>query len=208
MDEDKDVMLIARTAELARLHRTDLAGHGRLSDVRVTSLGALADERPADVALLTGMAPTWARFVYRSGIATSILVLAYTPEGPVESVARGYDEVELVRRAVSLQTAREKWLARAYAKDRDVVGIERDAASRRFGRPTNDLPTATSRNVAITTPAPRTSLRVVGEGMDGWPTWNLAVPEDVVGPDRAGLDGSGTSVVTAVKITFDDGRGP
>jgi hypothetical protein len=30
--------------------------------------------------------------------------------------------------------------------------------------------------------------------------------EDVVGPDQAGLGSSGASVVTAVKVTFDDGR--
>lgn len=205
MDEDKDVMLIARTAELARLHRTDLAGHGRLSDVRVTSLGALADERPADVALLTGMAPTWARFVYRSGIATSILVLAYTPEGPVESVARGYDEVELVRRAVSLQTAREKWLARAYAKDRtwsELSGTPRLVVSDDRQRP----PDGDFEDVAITTPAPPDVPPGLWGG-DGWlADLEPGGSEDVVGPDRAGLDGSGTSVVTAVKITFDDGR--
>ena len=72
VDDHDDVMLITRTAALARLHEADLRQFPRLADIRVTSFGALRDLKPADAAVLTGMAPAWARSVYRSGVATTL----------------------------------------------------------------------------------------------------------------------------------------
>ena len=94
-----DVLWVIRTAVLARAYVRHLS-EGRLGDVRVCSLGALADERTADVAVLTGMAPTWARWVYRSGIAPTLRVLAYSGG---RNEPGGFDETSVVRRAVADQ---------------------------------------------------------------------------------------------------------
>lgn len=209
LDDGADVMLVARTAELARLHRADLDSIERLANMRVTSLGALSEERPVDVAVLTGMAPTWARSVYRSGIATSIRVLAYTPEGLVESVARGYDEVELVRQVVGRQTTSEAWLARAYAKDR--VWSELSGEPRRItsdDRP--NIPSGGEGDVAhdavtITKLAPPD----VPPGLWDRGNWTADVEparsDDNV-TDASGLGPPVDSIVSALRITFDDGR--
>ena len=117
LDEHRDVMLVARTAQMARAFTSDFSADSALARVRVTSLSALSGEKPADAAVLTGMAPTWARWVYRAGIARSLKILAYCPDGPVESVAQGFNEVELVRRVLADQAARERWFARPAAKD-------------------------------------------------------------------------------------------
>ena len=88
LDDRRDVLVIARTAALARAYSEYL--HSRhLGAARVTSLGALADARPADLAVLPGMAPSWARWVYRSGAAPEMAVLAYAP-GPVPGGANGH----------------------------------------------------------------------------------------------------------------------
>jgi hypothetical protein len=206
VDDGADVMLVARTAELARLHRADLAPIERLGSVRVTSLGALSAERPVDVAVLTGMAPTWARSVYRSGIATSIRVLAYTPEGPVESVARGYDEVELVRQVVSGQAASEAWFARAYAKDR--VWSELSGEPRRIT--SDDRPNIPSGDVggdAVT--ITKLSPPDVPPGLWDRGSWTADVEPTRTNDnvtDASGLGPPLDSIVSALRITFDDGR--
>jgi hypothetical protein len=205
LDDHDDVMLIARTAEMARLHRADISRQGTLADVRVTSLGALSDENPADAAVLTGMAPTWARSVYRSGIATSIKVLAYTPEGMVESVANGYDEVERVRKTVSLQTSRETWFARPFAKDRVWSQLSGDARLTTSDDP-NGPPEGDGADVPVTTPAPPDVPPGLW-GRDGWLSdLEPAGSNDITGSDRGGLTRSGESMVPAAKVTFDDGR--
>jgi hypothetical protein len=80
LDDGLDTLLVARTAALARAYKIVL-GEAGLTKVRVTSMGALRGEVPADVAVLTGMAPAWARWVYRCGIARNVQVLAYDPRG-------------------------------------------------------------------------------------------------------------------------------
>lgn len=202
LDDRRDVMLIARTAELARLHALDLASDRALKRVRVTSLGALADERTADVAVLTAMAPSWARWVYRSGIASSLRVLAYAPEGVVESVAAGFDEAEMVRRAVANQKVREVWFARPEMKDR--------VWSRLSGEP-RTVPDLTE------TPLPKgdaTLVRTsevpppeVPPGLWDGSGW-LAPLEPAASPNSS--DGSATrrteATVHAVRVQFGDGR--
>lgn len=204
LDDHDDVMLVARTAELARLHRADLASRGGLGVVRVTSLGALAEEVPADVAVLTGMAPTWARWVYRCGVATSVRVLAYTPDGPLESVARGYDEVERVREVVGLQMEREAWLGRACAKDAVWSELSGDA------RLVDDdgLSTFVPRNavrVPVTTIGPPDVPPGLWDG-DRWFVDLEPAGFEESASERGATARSGASVVTATRITFDDGR--
>ncbi len=204
IDDHNDVLLVARTAELARLHRADLASRGKLAAVRVTSLGALAEEAPADVAVLTGMAPTWARWVYRCGVATSVRVLAYTPDGPLESIAHGYDEVERVRAVVGLQVEREAWLGRACAKDAvwaalsgDARLVDDDGRSGFVSRDTARTPVRT-----LTPPDVPPGL---WEG-DRWFADLEPTGFEESGSERGAAARSGASVVTATRITFDDGR--
>lgn len=118
LDDHRDVMLVARTSALARLYTSRLAGDRVLRGIRVTSLGAIQGEAPAEVAVLTGMAPTWARWVYRCGVARRLVILAYVPGGQLESVANGFNEAEMLGRLLADQLAREAWFARPSARDR------------------------------------------------------------------------------------------
>lgn len=203
LDDHSDVLLVARTAETARLHAADLADRGPLARVRVTSLGAVAGERPAEVAVLTGMAPSWARWVYRAGVATSIRILGYTPEGAVESVARGYDEVELVRRTAALQSAREAWLARAEIKDRTWSRLSGEQRCVPDGSHVGPVVDSTAVRVT-TTGTPPDIPPGLWDG-DGWLA-DIVTPEDEGGRDPAGVGRPGTSVVPAVRVVFDVGQ--
>ncbi|MGH9090800.1 MAG: DrmE family protein [Acidimicrobiales bacterium] len=139
-------------------------------------------------------------------MATSVRVLAYTPEGPVESVARGYDEVDLIRRAVALQAEREAWTGRAYAKD--LVWSELSGDARLVL--SDDAPTRVEGGgvgVRVTTTPSPPDVPPGLWGGDGWladlePTRS----DDPAAADRGGVARSGSSVVGAVRITFDDGR--
>jgi len=115
LDDRRDVVLIARTAALARAYTEYLQGRG-LGGVRVTSLGALAGTRPGDLAVLLGIAPSWGTWVYRAGLGRELLVLAYTPDAPATAscpsgygepaapYGSGFDEAEMVTSAVRRQT--------------------------------------------------------------------------------------------------------
>ena len=207
LDDHADVMLVTRTAELARLHTSELRGHRGLASVRVVSLGALTEETPAQVAVLTGMAPTWARWIYRAGIADSLVVLAYTPEGAVESVAQGFDEVDLVRRVIADQRARESWFGRAAAKDRSwsqLSGEPRLVSG--DGETTTPPPRGDASGIDVVLATPAEVPPGLWEGA-GWlaplePTGTGAA----VRPDGAGATPPPGGVVAAVRVTFEDGR--
>jgi hypothetical protein len=108
LDDGQDVLVVARTAGLARAYTEHL--NSRWPTVRVASIGELADVRPADVAVLPGMAPTWGRWVYRSGIARELKVLAYADRSEVRRAGHAsaranatFDEAVTVADAVSMQ---------------------------------------------------------------------------------------------------------
>ena len=206
LDEHDDVMLITRTAELARLHAADLEGRGALAGVRVSSLGSLVDAAPAEVAVLTGMAPTWARWVYRAGVAESLRVLAYTPDSPSDAPANRFDEAELVRCAISDQRAREAWLGRAAAKDRTWSTLSGDQRLVRddgaVAPPNGD---SSGVGVVLATPAEVPPGLWDGDGV-GWlaplePAATAGAETDSAA-ERSGI----AVVVPAVKVTFVDGR--
>jgi hypothetical protein len=115
-DGDK-VLLVARTAELARMYRTYLETMPDLDcPVRVTSLWGIAKEKPADVAVIVGLLPAYARYLYTTGIAAEIVVFGYETDSPLESVADGFTEYRQVQRAIAYQNAYSTWLARDAAK--------------------------------------------------------------------------------------------
>jgi len=205
LDDHRDVMLVARTAELARVHASELANHGALARVRVSSLGSLPGEAPAEVAVLTGMPPTWARWVYRAGIAERLVVLAYTPEGPTEPVTRRFDEVDTVRRTVADQCARESWFGRPAAKDR--VWSQLSGEPRRVHEADEGMPPKEDvSGVGVVLASPAEVPPGLWDGM-GW----LAPLEPggvTAGAMPDGLNGARSpgAVVSAVRVTFEDGR--
>src|SRR5262249_27610062 len=117
LDLRRDVMLVARTAMLARVHRAYLARFPELERVRVRSLSDVGEAMPADVAVLTGLTPAWARHIYSSGIASDMRVLAYAPERRLV-VAEPFIEAEYVRRTIAYQREHAAWLARPGLKAR------------------------------------------------------------------------------------------
>jgi hypothetical protein len=115
LDRHGDVLLMARTAALARAYRTFLADQG-LEAVRVEPVSGLADVRPAPAGVLTGLAPTWARWVYGAGIVAELDVLAYAPESPLLGENGVFAESVLVRQAADHLEAMRSWLARPAQK--------------------------------------------------------------------------------------------
>jgi len=200
VDRGKDVMVVARTATLARVHRAYLAKFPELRHVRITSLSEVAEQMPADVAVLTGLAPAWARHIYASGIASDVRVLAYAPERQLV-VSDPFVESEYVQRTIAYQRKYATWLARPALKARcwkalskEDLGITDDDAL---------MPTVDSSQVAIVSlPAPPD----VPPGL-----WDIGVPSlerpegerdrqvSWSASDRAGP-------VEGMRVTFDDGR--
>lgn len=205
LDDHRDVVLVARTAELARLYASLLADDRSLTRVRVTSLGALSEQAPAEAAVLTGMAPSWARWVYRAGIAGLLRVLAYAPEGEVESVAQGFNEVDMVRRVIADQAAREAWFGRPAVKDHawsQLSGEHRLVSESPGGVPrAGDVD-----GVSVIAASP---VEVPPGLWDGY-GWFAPLEPGGTGTGAA-TEGAGVTrpvdaVVTAVRVTFEDGR--
>lgn len=113
----EDILLVARTAELARAYASYLERFPDLAEaVRVTSLWGVSDEPPADVAVFVGLLPTSARYLYTTGLAAEIVVLAYEAAETLESVPGGFTECSHVRTAIAYQQEYAAWLSRDAAK--------------------------------------------------------------------------------------------
>ena len=147
LDDRHDVVLVTRTAALARTYRQHLAEAG-LGRVRVASLGELVTAPTADVAVLTGMAPTWGRWVYRAGLAPRLRVLAY---GTGTAADGRFDEAATVRRAADRQREGELRLA---APDRRARSWVRLTAAGRAAAPVADGPAPLSVVRITEAPAP------------------------------------------------------
>jgi hypothetical protein len=65
---------------------------------------------------MTGLAPTWARWVYGAGVVSNLDVLAYAPEAPTLGPNGVFAESALVRQAVDHLEAMRSWLARPAQK--------------------------------------------------------------------------------------------
>lgn len=200
LDSDGNVLLIARTAELGRLYASHFASDPLLRRVRVTSLGALRDEPTASAAVLTGMAPTWGRWVYRSGIARSVMVLSYAPASSAASDGL-FSEAETVQSVIAIQTARERWLARPSTKARTWVVLTGEEV------PIPDDPEPTMADpppAVVFAPQPPEVPPGLWDGRD----WLTALePGDAVHASAdAAVEGRLDAVVAAVKVTFEDGR--
>lgn len=200
VDRRRDVLLVARTVALARVHRAHLAGMRELARVRVTSLAEVAEEMPADVAVLTGLAPAWARHIYSSGIAADVRVLAYAPERGLVS-ADPFVEAEHVRRTVAYQRVYGAWLARPALKAlcwkllaHEDLGVGDDAPT---------PPRVDPEGVALgSLPEPPD----VPPGL-----WDVGIPsiESPAPPTERGTEGLGierATPVEGIRVTFDDGR--
>jgi hypothetical protein len=117
VDAVDDVLLVARTGELARAYEIYIDADEELRGrVRVTSLWGAAGVSPADIAIIPGLLPSTARYLYTTGIATKIVVLAYDTEGPLDSVPGGFTEHQQIHKAIAYQHAYSSWLARDAAK--------------------------------------------------------------------------------------------
>lgn len=112
-----EILLLARTAELARIHRTHIEGDDRLRDkVRVASLWGVAAEQPADLVVIPGLLPAATRFLYSSGLGAEVVTLAYQAERPLLSGEDAFQEYRVVADAAAYQRAYATWRARDAAK--------------------------------------------------------------------------------------------
>lgn len=203
----EDVLLVARTAELARTYATYLAELPGLDAVRVTSIRGLGNEAPADTAVLVGLLPTYARYLYTTGLAAEILVLAYETDSQLESVPGGFTECAQVRSAVAYQREYAAWLAREAAKascwerlSGEATGIDDDRP-----RPPRVEPGAVELGEL---PRPPDAPPGLWDGRFR----GLATLEERVGRDAppqlspGGADGAGAIEVEALRVDFIDGR--
>lgn len=199
VDAGRETMLAARTATSARVHRAFLAQFPELKNVRVTSLGEVAEETPADVAVLTGLAPAWARHVYASGIAADVRVLAYVPEGPL-TVAEPFIEAEHVRNTIAYQRKYSSWLARPALKARCWKALS-----------TEDLKVADDETAVPNVDPSQVEFVALPEPPDVPPgLWDVGIPS-LEQPEGERAPHSSSAIdhsisVDAVRVTFDDGR--
>lgn len=203
VDQRRTVLVVARTASMARAIRGELDASARMPGVRVVSIGALADESPADVAILPGLAPTWARWIYESGIADHIKVLAYDETAKGETA--GNTEAAVVARTVMRQRATRVRMADADSKDRCWTRLSGDRPAPRGVAP--PPPAADTAEVALeSSPSPPD----VPPGLWTGDRWLL--PLEQAGafadaqPDREGGRPAADAIVSCVRVTFEDGR--
>jgi len=190
LDDGLDTLIVARTAALARAYKTVLGETG-LGQVRITSLGALRGESPADVAILTGMAPGWARWVYRCGIATTVQVLAYDPAG-----GASFSEAAIVRKVIDTQVSALEGLS--------ATGIRAHAVFRLTGSPDvvwSEHTAGVARTVVREVDVPPAADAPPGLWDGAWPR-----PDDSATRGGASPDSSdGFQAVAAVRAYFSDG---
>lgn len=202
IDRRRDVMLIARTVTLARVHRAHLARFPELRRVRVTSLSEVAEELPADVAVLTGLVPAWARHVYASGVASDVRVLAYAAQGALV-MPDPFVEAEYVRKTIAYQREFGAWLARPASKARCWKLLSNEDLLITDERPAPPGVDPSSVKFVALPAAPDVPPGLWDVGLP-----SLELPEagaaDRVTPGRVAADRP--LVVEAVRVEFEDGR--
>jgi hypothetical protein len=107
-DLGRSVLIVTRSARLVgSLSRALLAEGFQEPGVRVRSVHQVADELPADQALLTGIMPQSLRQTYIAGLASVTGILAYAGRGD----PAGASEASLVESVSRYQLQMERWLA-------------------------------------------------------------------------------------------------
>jgi hypothetical protein len=202
-DEDEDVLLVARTGELARAYRTYIDTIPELDGcVRVTNLWGVAGERPADIAVVVGLLPTSARYLYTTGIAAEIVVLGYEADSTLESVPDGFSEHRQIGKAIAYQHEYSAWLARDAAKSACWTALSDEPNSIQDDRP-NPPHVDTSPAEGDVENAPPDAPPGLWDGSLGSLERRLA--HDV--PPRLSADGGqGDLEVDALNVEFTDGR--
>lgn len=208
VDRGDDVLLVARTAEMARTYETYFAGFpGLRGAVRVTSLWGVANQQPADTAVIVGLLPTYARYLYMTGLAAEIVVLTYDVESPLQSVPGGFIECAHVRTAAAYQRELGAWLARDAAKAACWERLSGESVGIRDDRPTPPRVEVGSVALGQLPPPPDAP-----PGLWDGPFGTLARLEERVGrdvPPQLTPQNDGDTVpleVEALRVEFTDGR--
>lgn len=202
----RTVLLVVRTAELARIYREYLSTLGDLArGARVTSLWGVAGEAPADVAVIAGLLPGYARYIYTTGIAAEIVVLGYDSESPLTSVPGGFTEHTQIQRAVSYQREHAAWLAREAAKAACWSALSGEPSTIVDDRP--DPPRIETRadGVAPAPAAPETPPGLWDGATGSFERLERRLARDE--PPRLAPDAGSTGLeVVALRVEFADGR--
>jgi len=203
IDRRLAVLVVGRTAPMTRAIRSYLDDRGCTLGVRVVSIGELADEAPADVAVLTGLAPTWARWVYEAGIADRVKVLAYD-ESDADDVA-GDTEAAIVARTVARQRSTRLRLSAPDQKSRCWSHLSGERAAATPPAPTSDRAEVADMPVAeLPAPTDIPPGLWTGEG------WLAPIDQPLTLSDgdaeREGGRPAADTPVTCVHVTFVDGR--
>lgn len=111
VDAGRRVLLVARTSALRAAYRAFIDDAELGPHVTVRTPGGLAEAPTADVVLLTGMAPAWCRWLYRTGLAPRLEVVAYVPQRDAGQDDAAFHEDERVASAIAYGRAHQDWLA-------------------------------------------------------------------------------------------------
>lgn len=198
----RDVMLVARTAGLARVYESHFRSKREFRALRITSLPAVSEEAPADVAVLTGIAPSWARPIYASGIASEILIVAYDAPEPLQAVRDGFTEASYVRRTVAYQGQYTEWLARPALKARCWRSLSGEDL-----RIVDDRPDPPAAKINGTQTISLADAPDVPPGLWDVPLPSLVTPNaDAYMAAPVARDGDRPTTVHALRIEFEEGR--
>lgn len=207
LDEHRDVLVVTRTAALARAYAEYLTTIG-LSAARVTSVGGLADTRPGDTAVLLGAAPAWASWVYRAGAGRELVVLGYSSstDGPLDSQADGvqghdssFDEARVIIEAIRRQNEAGRRISIPVQRSRSWAAVTSGLDD---GRPVADL--------SIEDAGGSLDLEVTSHSAPGLPSglWDGADWVSEIGSDAMSertSTGDIDKVSPGSRVTFADG---
>lgn len=110
LERKRVVLLVARTAELVRVYEAHYRRYVESGRLRVASLSSAGEQKPADVAVLTGIPPAWARFVYGTGLAPEVKILTYATERSLAAIHDGFVEADRVATSADFHRERAAWL--------------------------------------------------------------------------------------------------
>jgi hypothetical protein len=198
LERKRTVLLVARTAELVRVYEAHYRRYVESNRLRVTSLSSAGEEQPADVAVITGIPPAWARFIYGTGLAPEVKILTYATERSLAAIHDGFVEADRVAASADYHRERAAWLGadaiRATSWNTlsgDAVPVPEAAAERRrepvilVDAPAPDLPPDLWSGVGV-----------------------LAAPQevdiDLTAIEVAASTGPRAQFASAVRVTFDD----
>lgn len=198
LERKRVVLLVARTAELVRVYEAHYRRYVESKRLRITSLSSAGEEQPADVAVLTGIPPAWARFIYGTGLAPEVKILTYATERSLAAIQDGFVEADRVAASADYHRERAAWLGADAVRAKSWNTLSGDAV------PVPEPAAHTRRDPVVLVDAPAPDLPP-----DLWSGVGvLAAPQevdlDLAAIEAAASSGPRAQFAAAIRVTFED----